>query len=497
MLLFRIALRNLVRRGRKTLVVIVLITVGIGIFFTGNAILESSISGIKSAFSEKFTADLSVSAQSERSFSLFGPDVPIIEDYESEPPIVNAAEVGERVARVPGVAATAYVLSSQVLLETDGARKGGLGLGVIAEEYFSLFHSLRFTAGAPPALGRTDWAVLTDEWATEIGSLRGRPLAIGEKLQISLFQSQTFTIREARLAGIIHYEPGNEALKRIIITDGRIIRALCGYHQTDAPSSAASGTETATEQAGNLESLFSDNPTPSSDKDQPGDSSAPISMEELKNLFKDARNAGATAQGAALGHDGPWHFILIRTEPGAVKNTVAADLRRGLADAGMAVQVRDWRGTAGGVATYVFLMQIVLYVGLFMLGGISLILTMNSLVMSVFERTAEIGTMRAIGAQKGFVRSLLIAETCSLTLISGIAGILLGFAIVTLLNRFPFHFKNQILILLFGGTSLRPGVSALNIGTSILASLVIGTLAWVYPVRVALHITPVRAIHAG
>ncbi len=497
MLLFHIALRNLVRRGRKTLVVIILIAVGIGIFFTGNAILESSISGIKGAFSEKFTADLSVSAQSERSFSLFGPDIPIIEDYESEPLIMNAAEVGGLVARAPGVEATAYILSSQVLLETDGARKGGLGLGVIAEEYFSLFRSLRFTAGAPPAPGRSDWAVLTDEWAAEIAGLRGRPLAVGEKLQMSLFQSQTFTIREARLAGIIHYEPGNDALKRVIITDGRIIRALCGYNQTDAPSGAASGTQAATEQAGNLESLFSDNPAPSPDEDRPGGSSAPISMEELKNLLQEARNAGAAAQRAALGHDGQWHFILVRTKPEVNKNAVAADLRRDLADAGMAVQVRDWRGTAGGAATYVFLMQIVLYVGLFMLGGIALILTMNSLVMSVFERTAEIGTMRAIGAQKRFVRRLLIAETCSLTLIAGIAGILLGFAIVTLLNRFPFHFKNQILILLFGGTSLRPGVSALNVGTSILASLVIGTLAWVYPVRVALHITPVRAIHAG
>ncbi len=498
MLLFRIALRNLVRRGRKTLVVIILITVGVGIFFTGNAILESSIGGIQAAFLDNFTADLSVSAQSEQSFSLFGPDIPVIGEYESEPPIVNAADVGERIARVSGVAATAYVLSSYVVLESDGLRKGGLGLGVIAEEYFALFRSLRFAAGAPPAPGRSDWAVITDEWAAEIAAIRGRPFTIGEKIQMSLFQNQTFTIREARLVGIIRYEPRNEALKRVIITDGRIIRALCGYHQTDTPSSAAvTGTQDATDQTGDLESLFSDGPAASAGADQPGGSSAPISMEELKKLFKEARNAGAAAREAALGHDGPWHFILVKTESEANKTFVAADLRRDLSNAGMAVQVRDWKGTVGGVATYVFLMQVVLYVGLFMLGGIALILTMNSLVMSVFERTAEIGTMRAIGAQKGFVRRLLIAETCSLTLISGVVGVLLGFAIVALLNRFPFHFKNQILILLFGGTSLHLGVTALNVGTSILASLAIGTFSWVYPVRIALHITPVRAIHAG
>ena len=62
-------------------------------------------------------------------------------------------------------------------------------------------------------------------------------------------------------------------------------------------------------------------------------------------------------------------------------------------------QVRNWRGTAGAFALYVYLLQIAMYAGLFMVGGIVLILTINSLVMSVFERTSEIGTMRALGAQ--------------------------------------------------------------------------------------------------
>lgn len=159
--------------------------------------------------------------------------------------------------------------------------------------------------------------------------------------------------------------------------------------------------------------------------------------------------------------------------------------------------MRDWRGTAGGAATYVFLMQIVLYIGVFMLGGIVLILTMNSLVMSVFERTSEIGTMRAIGAQRGFVQRLFIIETSALTLLSGCAGILAGFALVSVLNRVPLRFNNQILVLLFGGTSLRPGISGWNAAVSVLAAVVLGLVAWVYPVRLALRIQPVRAIHAS
>ncbi len=102
MLLFRIAIRNLIRRGRKTLVVAILIAVGVAAFFVGNAVLESSIGGIQRTFSDNFTADLSISARSDQSFSLFGPDIPVIGDYESEPLIVNAADVGARASRCPG-----------------------------------------------------------------------------------------------------------------------------------------------------------------------------------------------------------------------------------------------------------------------------------------------------------------------------------------------------------------------------------------------------------
>ena len=501
MLILRIALRNLGRRGRKTVVVAILIAVGVAAFFVGNAVLDSSIGSIHAAFSGNFTADLSVSVRNEQSFSLFGPDVPVIGDYESEPVIVDAAAVGARVMQSPGIAAAAYVLSSRLLLETGGTSSPGLGLGVLGEEYFALFRAPRFVLGAPPAPGSRGWAVITEDWAQELGSALGHPLLPGDTLRLSLFRNQTFTIREATLAGVIRYQPGNEALRRLVITDGRILRALCGYSQTDAPAAAGeTGAKNGSSTGGgsqDIDSLFAAGPAAQAGQGTRNGSTAPISTAELKDLLNEAHRAGATASEAPLGHDGPWHFILLRTQPGASTTRVAKDLRRSLTDAGMAVQVRDWRGTAGGVASYVFLMQIVLYVGLFMLGGIVLILTMNSIVMSVFERTSEIGTMRAIGAPRGFVQKLFVLESCALTLVSGLAGILIGFAVIALLDFLPLHFKNQILVLLFGGTSLHPVVTIWNAVLSVGVSLVLGLIAWAYPVRLALRIQPVRAIHAS
>ena len=50
----------------------------------------------------------------------------------------------------------------------------------------------------------------------------------------------------------------------------------------------------------------------------------------------------------------------------------------------------------------------------------------NTVMMGVFERTREFGTLRAIGARPGFVRSLVLSESLLLALVGGVFGILLG-----------------------------------------------------------------------
>ena len=187
----------------------------------------------------------------------------------------------------------AYVLSSPLLLDAGGASGVGLGIGSIAGEYFTVFRAPRFTLGTAPEPGSSAWAVITDEWASELGAARGRPVVPGDTLTLSVVRNQTFTIREATLVGIIHYEPASAALKHLVITDGRILRALCGYSQTDAPSATASQAAAATGpgQDADLDSLFSGGYQAKADRAQA--SSAPISVNELKDLLRQARQSGA------------------------------------------------------------------------------------------------------------------------------------------------------------------------------------------------------------
>ena len=61
---------------------------------------------------------------------------------------------------------------------------------------------------------------------------------------------------------------------------------------------------------------------------------------------------------------------------------------------------------------------------------------LNTLRMSVRERTREIGTMRSIGMQKNEIRDLFIGETLLLTFFASILGICLAYAAMALISSF-------------------------------------------------------------
>jgi putative ABC transport system permease protein len=119
---------------------------------------------------------------------------------------------------------------------------------------------------------------------------------------------------------------------------------------------------------------------------------------------------------------------------------------------------------------------------------ISAVGVMNSILMSVFERSQEIGMMRAVGASRRDVFRIILEETTILSLTGGVFGI----AIATLGSKLIEAFVRSVMPFVPTG-SLISFDPFLALG-SMLFIMVIGLFAGIYPACKASKINPVEAI---
>lgn len=130
-----------------------------------------------------------------------------------------------------------------------------------------------------------------------------------------------------------------------------------------------------------------------------------------------------------------------------------------------------------------------------LLGGISLLVASfgiaNTMIMSILERTREIGIMKAIGAEDREIKLIFFVEAAVIGVTGGVIGVLLAWGIDALANRLAYRF-----ILKPQGASFIDFFDLpvyLWLG-AILFALVISILAALYPASRAARIDPVRAL---
>ncbi len=109
----------------------------------------------------------------------------------------------------------------------------------------------------------------------------------------------------------------------------------------------------------------------------------------------------------------------------------------------------------------------------------------NILLISVKERTKELGIRRALGATPREVRSLIILESVFLTLIAGVIGIILGAGVLSLINNLTkdinFPYTN-------------PTVPIPYVLGALAIMIILGTLIGSIPAQRAVSIKPIDAL---
>jgi putative ABC transport system permease protein len=111
------------------------------------------------------------------------------------------------------------------------------------------------------------------------------------------------------------------------------------------------------------------------------------------------------------------------------------------------------------------------------IGGIVL---MNVMLVSVTERTREIGIRKALGARRSNIVWQFIVESITLSLVGGIFGIVFGFsiaAIISLVSPLPYI------------------IEPWSIAAGLIVTFIIGLIFGTYPANKAAKLDPVVALH--
>jgi len=157
--------------------------------------------------------------------------------------------------------------------------------------------------------------------------------------------------------------------------------------------------------------------------------------------------------------------------------------------------VSEWWHAASPMSSTTMGIQYVMNFALIIIFIVAIIIIMNTLIISVMERTGEIGTLRAMGGQKSFVFYLFTAETMTISLIFGTLGIVAGALVITILGNVGIPAaEGSMLQMIAGGNSINPGLSQWTILFSFIFMLVVGILSSIYPVFYAMKIQPVEAM---
>lgn len=115
-----------------------------------------------------------------------------------------------------------------------------------------------------------------------------------------------------------------------------------------------------------------------------------------------------------------------------------------------------------------------------LIGGVGVL---NTMLMAVFERTREIGVLRALGWRRRRILGLIIREALLLGLLGGFAGIAVAFGLTMLIQETPMV-----------GDLLTPVWETDIFTRAIIVAVLLGLLGGLYPAYRATRLQPVEAL---
>jgi ABC-type lipoprotein release transport system permease subunit len=392
--------------------------------------------------------------------------------------VLDEAAVAE-IAQIPGVAYVEPQVFFPVYMRSNGRVQTQVVSGASAPNASARFQE--FAAGRMIAAPDADEAVVTDHWAQDFGYEKPED-AIGKTVDFLApsKQKDDEEAADSNFFGIpLEDDATDESAKdeqkdakdaaaadRLVARTFRIVGVL--------PKTPKNGGSGGFRGFGPNANVFIPLPAARSWSQSYRNPLSEVALEL-------ARDSGALDKDQAEGYDSATVRV---TDPIAMTDVRKVLTERGFESFSIIDQLEQLRT--------VFL---IINSALGLLGGISLLVASfgiaNTMIMSILERTREIGIMKAIGAEDREIKLIFFVEAAVIGLLGGVIGVLAAWGIDAVANRLAYRFL------------LKPqGASYVDffaipvylwLGAIVFAVLV-SILAALYPAARAARIDPVKAL---
>jgi len=500
-ILIKIAFRNLKEHKTKTLIIGILITLGITILVVGNSFLDTIKTGIEENYVENYTGNIFIAPSVVEAPSLlFSEDL-----FQSTPKTIpDFKTIREYVESQPEVIGTTGQINGAASAKWGELGEGFMLLfGVDSTSYQELFpNGIHLTEGEFLHDGE-EGVVISKKVADLFLETAGEEIHTGDTILLTTINTVSGTkIREVTVKGIHDYGDSSPDLSFVCFIDETNLRIMNGMVLNTAEALNLSDTEKASLGILSEDDLFGSGDSAVDDLfggdlvttvDITNESKNPSTVDEYLEIL------GDTSQRSFLNETDPnaWNFMLIKLQDAGQEDKVIQKLNMYFTDNDINAKAWNWIDGAGISATLANTMGIVFNILILIIAIVAVIIIMNTLVISVSERYGEIGTMRAIGAKKGFVRRMIVLETLMITFVFGIIGVILGIIILLIMGSVGIEASNQFMQILLGGEIFRPTISGMAVLMSVVIVSLVGIAASLYPVSVALKVSPLEAMNKG
>ena len=505
--IFRLALRNLKEHKAKTIIISLFLIFGVAIVVIGNSFLESVNRGLEKDFRANYTGDLVITPVPDKGMriDIFGIDsTTLTTDIPQIPALPDLDRIQKIISEHPEITESTKLISAKVMLakgiEVDlsnldddiGLMDYPFAILFAGEQdtYREMFQNLTFLEGTFPEAG-TNEVIIDTRLQRSFEKTYHDTLNLGDTVLLMGANTRGI-IREGKICGIFKPANENSAMFQAVYCNPELARSFA-----DLTYGSSFKEELSTGIDLDLASLSEDDLFGDSADDFFSDDSSLNLLRENTTDFSDILGDTTKRDELNKTDDGAWNFILTKVDNPHRANKIVAEMNEIFKEENINARALNWKRAAASYSDSVDGIGFIFNLLIIILAVVVFIIIMNTMTVSVIERTGEIGTMRALGAEKKFVKLLFYTEAISLTVISSIIGIILAFIAMAIFNSLNITITNEIAKMILGGGLLHFSPTPAIIFWTFIVAILASVISNLYPVHSALRITPLKALSKG